>query len=104
MSTELASLSWDLGLQEALHWVPVPVGAFLCDEGDALSRQGTPHPRCPLSWDGGSWRVAEVGAEGTVPSCPQSMGFLCPVLLLLDASWDPSSSGSPSGDSSWGCI
>lgn len=49
-----------------------------------------PHPRCPLGQGGGSWRVAEVGAEGTVPGCPQSMGLLCRTPVPPGASWDPS--------------
>lgn len=28
VSTELGSLTWDLGVQEAVHSVPVPVGAI----------------------------------------------------------------------------
>lgn len=48
-----------------------------------------PHPRCPLGQGGGSWRVAEVGAEGTVPGYPQSMGLLCRVPVPPGASWDP---------------
>lgn len=33
--------------------------------------------------------MAEVGAEGTVPGCPQSMGLLCRVPVPLGASRDP---------------
>lgn len=61
-----------------------------------------PRPRCPLGRGGGSWRVAEVGAEGTVPGCPQSMGLLCRAPVPPGASWDPGSGSHSRGFSAPG--
>lgn len=65
------------------------------------SRAGNPlHPQCLLGWGEGSWHVAEVGAEGTMPGYLRSMGSLCRAPVPPGASWDPSGGGSRSGGSS----
>lgn len=104
VSTELGSLTWIWGCRRQCprcqsQWVP-----FLCDEGDAVSRQGT--PRAPVSPELGRGKLARGRAwcRGHCARLSPLNGFLCPALLLPGASWDPSGSGSPSGDSSWGII
>lgn len=92
---DLSSPAWGFGVLEAARMLPPAAG------GRALV-WGREHPASL-----GSWRVAELGAEGTVPGCARSMGPLCrvqPGSRWWEAPWMPLQhcEGSPPASSpSW---